>query len=99
TRSKRDWSSDVCSSDLKDRPAVEQRPVRAGDGRPVRGHVVGQVPSLIQYQIVSIGRHLRPAGGYQISPLHLIDWVDAIPPIHGRSEERRVGNESRGERE
>src|SRR5207249_9710688 len=89
TRSKRDWSSDVCSSDLlvaattlsaqradAPKPAEPTRVVRGETMRPqIRG----------THGIVAAGRHYSVAAGIQIL----------------RSEERRVGKEwrSRGGQE
>src|SRR5699024_12095901 len=91
TRSKRDWSSDVCSSDLEivvaDAVAGWQhtgehgRPARPGDGRNLRVHAHGPVET-------------GGGDGVQVWGGHLAERV--VPDaVDARSEERRVGKEGR----
>src|SRR5690606_41060908 len=82
TRFSRDWSSDVCSSDLAYRPAIEQ------------GAAVAVMPS---YNLVN-GRpaHVSPLIREALrawAPDDILVVSDAYAP--GRSEERRVGKECR----
>src|SRR5206468_9922137 len=89
TRSDRDWSSDVCSSDLKwsptqlservaDIPTPGDPPAQAG---PTRTLFVGQAgPASLYHRVVLPATALGA------------DWCTA------RSEERRVGKECRSRR-
>src|SRR3989440_1719729 len=81
TRSDRDWSSDVCSSDL-----VDLTTLRAGDGtdvgrplppRLVAGAADGEVADLHDVE------------------LPLFEVARLVGPVESRSEERRVGKECR----
>src|SRR5699024_11291871 len=90
TRSKRDWSSDVCSSDLvsaKDSEAVMNE---LGDRyKEASDHLMGTLPGMLR-QIKAEGRGLL---GAMVEPLN-----KAVNPImkqvsEWRSEERRVGKE------
>src|SRR5699024_12062642 len=83
TRSKRDWSSDVCSSDLL---LAEQLGLGIGADLaafilPVAGgtakHVIGVVPKL------------------QVAHIQLLAQLNDRAVSVGRSEERRVGKEGR----
>src|SRR5690606_39572295 len=81
TRFSRDWSSDVCSSDLTIERAA--RDLRAGNiyvNRPITGAVVGRQP----FGGIGLSGVGSKAGG----PDYLLQFVD-------RSEERRVGKECR----
>src|SRR5207249_5537191 len=84
TRSKRDWSSDVCSSDLEDVPETRHslealhRGRRRGQGRGERR----------ENHEKRTGPPDRCHGG---PPLSVPDRG-----VRGRSEERRVGKECRG---
>src|SRR5262249_57168857 len=79
TRLVSDWSSDVCSSDLRSGPAASDR------GRIRRPRMC----RLAQFPIAAAGGPESHVG--EVSRLHAI--VDA--PGGGRSEERRVGKERR----
>src|SRR5206468_9008348 len=81
TRSDRDWSSDVCSSDLV-------CPRRRGAVHAARG-----VPGLVDGDRKlrrALGR-LRSGGVVRGAGLELL-----LSRLRGRSEERRVGKECRG---
>src|SRR5207247_8244082 len=84
TSSTRDWSSDVCSSDLRldvvclSRGAGLSESLRRGAGQPRIRHLAppqGAVPVPRLF-------HLQFASGPG----------DVVSPARGRSEERRVGN-------
>src|SRR5207249_9328914 len=83
TRSKRDWSSDVCSSDL-----VFQIPTAFSAGfmkdPPAQGTAVSSPPNEQEGGLFATER-IRPIGG-KTAPLGSKE---------GRSEERRVGKEWR----
>src|SRR5207245_8086638 len=86
TRCYRDWSSDVCSSDL-DSAASE------------RSHSQGRraCPPIHQIELMTILVHQAAAGTAVIlNPVLrlLLEWPAKFPaPNHCRSEERRVGKE------
>src|SRR5207249_7960535 len=83
TRSKRDWSSDVCSSDLEEYSAllaVMRRLVPEKNEVPA---LIDDISTKAKVRGVTIGR---------IEP----QPVEAGPPFDTRSEERRVGKEGRG---
>src|SRR5699024_11632504 len=93
TRSKRDWSSDVCSSDLEDLPAdvpphvpPARGHVRGGavDGRLRRAQVRPARAGGVFARGVAVRRRGRGGGG---GGRRLAER----PPV--RSEERRVGKE------
>src|SRR3546814_9815387 len=73
----RDWSSDVCSSDLRD-----------GDPESLRQNNVGQRLSLVERQAIR-GFPLRPGNGFDAAPPYFAQESAGIQ----RSEERRVGKE------
>src|SRR5206468_7367817 len=91
TRSDRDWSSDVCSSDLTvvllsgaDRGSVGPSPGQQGQGRPADG---------LRRGTWTVQRWL---GSYRISlacAARRWRWRSRRPPLPAfpRSEERRVG--------
>src|SRR5699024_11855325 len=83
TRSKRDWSSDVCSSDLAPAAAGAAAPSRA------RGR---RTPTKVRFVRAHGSSSVFPA---QQSPLQP---AGAGEQQHDRSEERRVGKESRDRR-
>src|SRR5207245_4467987 len=82
TRCYRDWSSDVCSSDLWVSKRIETHLVTdRGDG--IRG---------------SYGHFRRPRGGIPPEAKRSVTHLRPIAPLAGatlRSEERRVGKEGR----
>src|SRR5690606_40735515 len=93
TRFSRDWSSDVCSSDLSGISHVEQRAVR-GEAEAVGAvEVLGRDGGLARVGIepVHAGRQL------ELRFLSLVVPEDAVAgvgePDRPRSEERRVGKE------
>src|SRR5699024_12018969 len=79
TRSKRDWSSDVCSSDL---PAGRGKPTRTRIRRALGALARRGYPTGLAYRMVREGLENE---GLEI---------DLHDP-EGRSEERRVGKERR----
>src|SRR5437868_9882850 len=81
TRSKRDWSSDVCSSDLD----VARSP-RRDQLAHFRLLGVDVLQRLREEMILVAQRHV-------IKARELV--VDRLQALHGRSEERRVGKEWR----
>src|SRR5206468_9099401 len=87
TRSDRDWSSDVCSSDLV-------KALTTAGARVARGHGWRRVEGL------HVQRADRQAGRADASPFRRPPGRDAhrsdAGGHGGRSEERRVGKEWRG---
>src|SRR5207249_6316414 len=94
TRSKRDWSSDVCSSDLKNRPGAAAR-VAAIAGRctcaakPTRS--ISRASFLWRREFNSAQARVA---GRRNDPCCHPEWSEA--ESEDRSEERRVGKEGRG---
>src|SRR5207249_5414667 len=93
TRSKRDWSSDVCSSDLVPRPpfAVERAQLSADElarWPAVPRLVVGAYVEVTGTFALESSHHERNVDGLVI--FESIDTAKSSPP---RSEERRVGKE------
>src|SRR5207249_7517760 len=87
TRSKRDWSSDVCSSDLPRRLG----PGQLGLPQVARDAHTRVVPRAHPYEealVVGLERARRPAA---IG----IEWGRQLATTRERSEERRVGKECR----
>src|SRR5207247_7694668 len=91
TRSTRDWSSDVCSSDLKEYFLDEiGHYVYGGD---TALHVAAAAYRHdIARRLIAAGANLRARNRRGAEPLHYA--VDGMP----RSEERRVGTECRTRR-
>src|SRR5699024_11806680 len=93
TRSKRDWSSDVCSSDLavQDRCRTTEPALIAefGDGREVACHRADEI----------VAGTLKPSDIFPRPPHEerTIKESDTLNPVvrAQRSEERRVGKEVR----
>src|SRR5207249_9343713 len=91
TRSKRDWSSDVCSSDLT--LALTERIMSAGHG--------GQI--LLSQSTYDLTRDLLPEkaqlidmGEHRLKNIHRPEHLYQLNlPELPRSEERRVGKECR----
>src|SRR5207253_8217550 len=86
TRWPRDWSSDVCSSDLADADRVPLRHMlRAELNR------VGHEPDR------RLGRKDKFVLGVELLEDVVLDGAAEVPPVHAlvRSEERRVGKEWR----
>src|SRR5699024_11544307 len=82
TRSKRDWSSDVCSSDLKDKLC-----------RTIKNKIIHCIPYLMYRLYLS---KKRPNAPHFISPFSktkIPSNAQEMPSITSRSEERRVGKE------
>src|SRR5699024_12090365 len=89
TRSKRDWSSDVCSSDLESCPACGHRLTKLGDDVDWRC-TNAECPPQIRQRIA----HFASRDAMDIEGLgeKIVDQL----VTEGRSEERRVGKEGRG---
>src|SRR5207249_9260575 len=92
TRSKRDWSSDVCSSDL-DFARDEMRAIEFD--RDLRGE-----PTLLQrvrrvFRIRRCRKKITTHSDENADPavVHLLDRFDGVRAGFARSEERRVGKE------
>src|SRR5438445_1642799 len=79
TRYWRDWSSDVCSSDLRTRASARHR-VEARVRRRIRRHDA---------------RHEQVVHVLLVGERHLLDRVEQRARALHRSEERRVGKERR----
>src|SRR5690606_40443253 len=85
TRFSRDWSSDVCSSDLGWTWVLTRHGVHVSaiDNGPLRQHVLD----------TGLVEHLR-ADGFHWQPPRPLDWM-VCDMVEQRSEERRVGKEGR----
>src|SRR5699024_11838369 len=93
TRSKRDWSSDVCSSDL----ALWPKFAGPAPGKIVNLSIAFLAPGRYNATIGSNGAvsHLRLAAPF-VCVRHPYPPVGLQAPAHqGRSEERRVGKGGR----
>src|SRR5207249_6454565 len=95
-RSKRDWSSDVCSSDLASRSTESDFPSAASEASP---HPVDHASVCAAPQPGSWPDDLPgcrcpalPSGSETTAS---IQWLRSLPEPGGRSEERRVGKECR----
>src|SRR5690606_39624690 len=90
TRFSRDWSSDVCSSDLLTRHA-------ARIGAPVAVGTYGTGPGAGSWRnaLAVVDPEGRPEAGYDKRRLVPLVERDALlwPALFDRSEERRVGEE------
>src|SRR2546422_5857546 len=86
TRCSRDWSSDVCSSDLTQ--GAEQIVVTTRDGRDFPAKIQGEDPltDIAVLKVDATGLPTAPLG--KSTDLMIGEWVV-------RSEERRVGKECR----
>src|SRR5690606_40060840 len=97
TRFSRDWSSDVCSSDL---PKVDDAQRADAWGRPVEPaeqpfELTPEIRErLSKVAVATISVQLRKRGYDTVS----MDGVRPLVPGRGRSEERRVGDEGGGGR-
>src|SRR5439155_7472510 len=88
TRWPRDWSSDVCSSDLQD-PTGNQLPTPSQPASP-------PAPEVAHLDIYGFAMLDSGYNFGRIDP----DWFDVVRPVtlpssRDRSEERRVGKECR----
>src|SRR5690606_41028907 len=95
TRFSRDWSSDVCSSDLGVEPGSKGKIPKEAWIEPLylkrKGHRVSSRPSIIKkVRIVRREGTIHPIRGGSA-------WVKP-GNTHHRSEERRVGTERRARR-
>src|SRR5699024_11887836 len=83
TRSRRDWSSDVCSADLKKtKEAMENR----SNGSPTMQQYIRQMQGEIKKALPSV---MTPERFSRI----VLSALSANPKLSERSEERRVGKE------
>src|SRR5437660_8151524 len=94
TRWPRDWSSDVCSSDLKTRRKFTEKDfVIKSLAKSVKSMVIKLDTEIITKKDYE---ELQIRDGNVISSFDKDVWkVAAIDRTHGRSEERRVGKEYR----
>src|SRR5207249_6837392 len=93
TRSKRDWSSDVCSSDLLedvDGAKAAPRPSAAADGE--HREPLSRMRKAIAERM---SRSWREAPQFSVSRDVDMTSANAARKKAGRSEERRVGKECR----
>src|SRR5699024_12191026 len=86
TRSKRDWSSDVCSSDLPQQRSAEKKYTTFLYDRPMERNLVNNNSGL--YVPNDAGTHPIPFG-------KLATISQIRDSLKSRSEERRVGKECR----
>src|SRR2546429_8057415 len=84
TRCSRDWSSDVCSSDLKDAPFL--LPARDRDVRALQG---------VENAKKVLPLPKNDLGGPGDRAFFLLLVLHQVGTSHRRSEERRVGKECR----
>src|SRR5207249_5653400 len=96
TRSKRDWSSDVCSSDLYRPPSLPSERPSAGLRLPVQAVPFLEVPDPSR---VGPSREAPFPSGAVPSASAVDDSRSSLLSCSGgRSEERRVGKGGRGRR-
>src|SRR5207253_5393532 len=90
TRWPRDWSSDVCSSDLRHRDRSYGKPDDAQ---------ITLLPKSFDHAFHSHTNRARPSSWFCKSLLGrrliVASWRRLLPPAGARSEERRVGKEGR----
>src|SRR5690606_39572566 len=86
TRFSRDWSSDVCSSDLLSKDEIRYKSLQKSLGayRMVFGQP--RQDELLAYMLSKLDES-------KLAPLSQLLRIDLAPPV--RSEERRVGKERR----
>src|SRR5699024_12080894 len=96
TRSKRDWSSDVCSSDLKRKHQRQKQKNRSTHGNPNTFCTKAHSQNAHQLPKQGKGKSRRDKQHQRIAQ-HLLNW-ELLSPHHARSEERRVGKEERAQR-
>src|SRR5207249_5834457 len=95
-RSKRDWSSDVCSSDLPLLPRTD-RPLEmaARDGRGVDRAVPRRLLGVRSAARLVCGGCLTPSATQRTQRIPRTQRKTGMSEEAKRSEERRVGKESR----
>src|SRR5690606_40084558 len=91
TRFSRDWSSDVCSSDLSAARDSQTVAVNVGDGLTVSGGAVVVDSGIARKKAFTVG------GNAEITVTHDLGTEDVQVEVF-RSEERRVGKEARARR-
>src|SRR5207249_9659094 len=95
TRSKRDWSSDVCSSDLA--PSLPPPGAPASPPSATCGPAGGTTTTRAKFEYVGSGS--RSGFPLPYSQLHRFDEAaDSLQESLDRSEERRVGKECKARR-
>src|SRR5699024_11488464 len=95
TRSKRDWSSDVCSSDLNDK---EKQTIKE------QFHLAQKNESPMWQDVISFDNEWLVKQGLYNAATHTVDETKMRSVVReamnamlqARSEERRVGKEGRG---
>src|SRR5204862_2933252 len=92
TRSLRDWSSDVCSSDLRGRNQ-SPRFLLGGDGLRHPPRRDGLAPEIAAEVVGELGGRLVPSGDGAGN--HAVEIRVDVARARGRSEERRVGKGGR----
>src|SRR5206468_7187944 len=93
TRSDRDWSSDVCSSDLLTAPEE----VLAGFAHFLERYWCSGMNEKWQLRVERLEREARETQA-RIARGSLADFLGTLPLDVRRSEERRVGKECRSDR-
>src|SRR5206468_8839889 len=88
TRSDRDWSSDVCSSDLEVSNLIRRNGTGNGEAR-LSVNVEHPGSALLSREVRGQESHFRR------NPVPLKSEARLSVNLHQRSEERRVGKESR----
>src|SRR5690606_41034441 len=97
TRFSRDWSSDVCSSDLEREVDVGRVRVLQAVDLDERGHTGGDLTPDRGGVTVERAQLDRPVAGRGDAVEDVPVAVES-PPQRERSEERRVGNDGRARR-
>src|SRR5207249_8548245 len=89
TRSKRDWSSDVCSSDLDPSPAAERYGIR------LRADTIGAQSAGLVGPLAQVHLPGEPAAQFRQALTGHVVVRNLRRVKNERSEERRVGKEGR----
>src|SRR5206468_9855334 len=92
TRSDRDWSSDVCSSDLHALTAGELAAVAGVTPQTTSSHL----SKLVERRLLAVERR-GPRRFYRLATPLIAQMLEGMMTVaaSGRSEERRVGKECR----
>src|SRR5699024_11985738 len=94
TRSKRDWSSDVCSSDLRKSMRLQKNSSERVMNLEARYLIV---PPSLETAAEQIVAQITPTESKNVNPFSGKLQIIVEPRLE-RSEERRVGKESRSSR-
>src|SRR5690606_40418486 len=89
TRFSRDWSSDVCSSDLVKKGIFRPIPSDAARANAVLSGEIDLVPSIAPSLMDMVGGN--PDVRVAIAPGYRVTFLEMNPDLAPRSEERRVG--------